>query len=676
MKKKYLLLTGLSFLINLNSFIIAQNCNLVIDENFNNHQGTFKEYNLASAISDFNGVNSRAAADYRGLNTPGKKWPQLNTAGEGVLRADYLPNSAGAPNGGFLFDKTIPNTEEAVMEYKVKFGPNFVWAAGGKLPGLGGTSLTKGGGIPLGCTENQNSIDNGFSARLMWRKNGKLVVYTYLPDRTSNCGVDLEFFTVDANKWYTVREHLKLNTPGKKDGLIEMFVDGKLVFKKTDVLFRKAGKEAVKINSAIFHTYRGGSDSDVRFHSSKRENVFFDDFKVWVNCANPGNVNSNPCDGNTIPVVSLSAPTNNASFNSGTNVTISANASDNGSISKVEFFRGTTLIGTDNTSPYSIILNSLPVGTHSITSKAFDNCNASKTSVAVNITIKTSSTDPCAGKAAPTVAFTAPANNSNFNVGQAITFNATASSPVLLTKVEFLNGSTVLGSDNTAPYSFSTSALAAGSYSITTKAYDNCNRTSTSSAVNVKINTVVTNIDPVLGPNCGASGKSISFEINAANRVNATSYSWWFSGASQSVTPSASGTSCIVIPNQYFTSGSVCVGVHLNKAPYYVQYCKAIVKCNARFGEEEFEEISSLEEMVSIYPNPAQNQENIIVNSPNNISAPLKIQFLNTLGEIVLETTNTDYQTTMATTSLTNGMYLVKLIFEGNSITKQLVIFK
>jgi hypothetical protein len=109
-------------------------------------------------------------------------------------------------------------------------------------------------------------------------------VYTYFPDRDrSKCGVDYKFLSnVEPNRWYTVRQHLRLNTPGKRDGLLEMYVDGKLTLRLTNAYFRESGKGSVKINNVLFHTYRGGKPTDTRFHSPNSDHVQFDDFKVWV----------------------------------------------------------------------------------------------------------------------------------------------------------------------------------------------------------------------------------------------------------------------------------------------------------------------------------------------------------------------------------------------------------
>ncbi len=187
------------------------------------------------------------------------------------------------------------------------------------------------------------------------------------------------------------------------------------------------------------------------------------------------------------------------------------------------------------------------------------------------------------------------------------------------------------------------------------------------------INKVVVGTDPIAGPSCGKSGQALSFTLNPANTINATSYSWWFTGASQSITPS--GTSCIVMPNQYFTSGAVCVGVQLTGAPYYVQYCKAIGTCSARIGEDELIN-NSIQEALSIYPNPSAQGQSVVLDASNYNAIPSRVQIINSIGETVLENSNPYIQTTLSVATLNGGTYTVKVIFDGQTITKRLVIVK
>src|SRR5882724_4654684 len=61
---------------------------------------------------------------------------------------------------------------------------------------------------------------------------------------------------------------------------------------------------------------------------------------------------------NNPPFVSITSPTENATFTAGTNIMIKAEASDlDGSIAKVEFYDGSTKLGTALSSPYTFAWN-------------------------------------------------------------------------------------------------------------------------------------------------------------------------------------------------------------------------------------------------------------------------------------------------------------------------------
>jgi RHS repeat-associated protein len=91
---------------------------------------------------------------------------------------------------------------------------------------------------------------------------------------------------------------------------------------------------------------------------------------------------------NAAPTVTLTSPSNGATFAAPATVTLSANASDSdGTISKVEFFRGTTLIAAVTAAPYQYSWTSVAAGSYSITAKATDNGGATATSAAASITV-------------------------------------------------------------------------------------------------------------------------------------------------------------------------------------------------------------------------------------------------------------------------------------------------
>jgi regulation of enolase protein 1 (concanavalin A-like superfamily) len=91
---------------------------------------------------------------------------------------------------------------------------------------------------------------------------------------------------------------------------------------------------------------------------------------------------------NTPPVVSLTAPANGASFTAPATINLAASASDSdGTITSVQFFAGTTLIGTDTTAPFAFAWSNVPPGSYSLTARAIDNGGASTASAAVAVTV-------------------------------------------------------------------------------------------------------------------------------------------------------------------------------------------------------------------------------------------------------------------------------------------------
>ena len=95
-----------------------------------------------------------------------------------------------------------------------------------------------------------------------------------------------------------------------------------------------------------------------------------------------------PAPVNQAPTAALTAPANGATFPAPATVTMTANASDtDGTIARVDFFQGTTLVGSDTTSPYSVTWNNVAAGTYSLTAVAQDDDGAATTSAARTITV-------------------------------------------------------------------------------------------------------------------------------------------------------------------------------------------------------------------------------------------------------------------------------------------------
>ncbi|MDI6820666.1 MAG: Ig-like domain-containing protein [Patescibacteria group bacterium] len=94
------------------------------------------------------------------------------------------------------------------------------------------------------------------------------------------------------------------------------------------------------------------------------------------------------------PIVSITSPSNNAIVSSA--VTVTASASDNVGVASVEFKIGTTSIGIDTTSPYSVSWNTVSFANNSyvLIAIAKDAAGNQTTSVAVNITVSNTIISP------------------------------------------------------------------------------------------------------------------------------------------------------------------------------------------------------------------------------------------------------------------------------------------
>ncbi len=89
------------------------------------------------------------------------------------------------------------------------------------------------------------------------------------------------------------------------------------------------------------------------------------------------------------PAVSLTSPTTGQAFTSSSTVTLTATATahNNKTITKVEFYSGSTLLGTATTSPYSFSWTNVAANSYILTAKAYDSGGGSTISAPVAITV-------------------------------------------------------------------------------------------------------------------------------------------------------------------------------------------------------------------------------------------------------------------------------------------------
>ncbi|RKH64057.1 extracellular catalytic domain type 1 short-chain-length polyhydroxyalkanoate depolymerase [Corallococcus llansteffanensis] len=187
------------------------------------------------------------------------------------------------------------------------------------------------------------------------------------------------------------------------------------------------------------------------------------------------------------PTVSLTAPGNGSTVSGAVQVT--ATASDNVGVARVEFFIDNALAGTDPASPYAYTWNSATAtnGTHVLVARAYDAAGNTAASSTVTVTVTGGTSDTTA----PTVSFASPTGGAT--VSGAVTLAANAADDRGVTKVEFLVDGAVVGQGVSAPQagrfelSWDTAPYATGTHTLQARAYDAAGNSAASASVLVTV---------------------------------------------------------------------------------------------------------------------------------------------------------------------------------------------
>jgi len=183
-----------------------------------------------------------------------------------ALRVVIRRGTRTALNHHLRFAK-LPGGEpdEAFFRYHLRLGADWdPMVDGGKLPGFSGTYNRAGWG------DRRADGSNGWSAR------GAFYVLRGTPDAPDrfigSFPATMDEDLGDAwgwnlgptgrlqkKRWYAVEQYIKLNTPGRADGILRAWVDGELALSRENIRFRSTG--ALKVESVWLNVYHGGIEN-------------------------------------------------------------------------------------------------------------------------------------------------------------------------------------------------------------------------------------------------------------------------------------------------------------------------------------------------------------------------------------------------------------------------------
>jgi hypothetical protein len=180
-------------------------------------------------------------------------------------------------------DKMGREPEQAYFRYMLRFGEDWLPIPdGGKLPGFAATYGRAGWG------GRQADGSNGWSARGSFNAASQpsnplhglttIGFYAYHADMPTRHGeiwpwTERTPVLLANNRWYAIEQHVKLNTPGKNNGVLRAWVDGRLVFERTDLRFRDTAE--LRIEELWMNVYFGGTRP-----SSRNMHLFIDNVVV------------------------------------------------------------------------------------------------------------------------------------------------------------------------------------------------------------------------------------------------------------------------------------------------------------------------------------------------------------------------------------------------------------
>ena len=162
---------------------------------------------------------------------------------------------------------TQQEPQEIYFRYYLRFANDWDPSTdGGKLPGISATYGRAGWGMRKSDGYNGWSVRGAFARRVSAATSvarlTALGSYAYHAEIEDSSG---EYWgwsegpsgLLENNRWYAIEQYVKLNTPGRNDGVFRAWVDGRSVLERTKVRYRNTPD--LKIESIWLNVYYGGT---------------------------------------------------------------------------------------------------------------------------------------------------------------------------------------------------------------------------------------------------------------------------------------------------------------------------------------------------------------------------------------------------------------------------------
>jgi hypothetical protein len=139
----------------------------------------------------------------------------------------------------------------ACLSYRLWLPEDFEFGGAGILPGHYGDTQADASAAPDNKT--------GFAARVMWREEGAGEVNADISGVADGRAIAAGSFVLPRGQWVGLEEEVVLNAPDANDGILRLWIDGKLKIERLDMAWRNA--DAVTVAGVIADVSYGGLDS-------------------------------------------------------------------------------------------------------------------------------------------------------------------------------------------------------------------------------------------------------------------------------------------------------------------------------------------------------------------------------------------------------------------------------
>jgi Bacterial Ig-like domain (group 3) len=333
----------------------------------------------------------------------------------------------------------------------------------------------------------------------------------------------------------------------------------------------------------------------------------------------------------------------------------------------VNFYNGSTLLGSGTLNGSGVgtfSTSSLAAGTYSLTAQYLGNSSfLASTSSTASITVNAATTSTTTSLVASPHSLTA---------GQTLTLTAAVSGTTTPSgTVDFYNGSTLLGSatlNGSGVGAFSTSSLAAGTYSITAQYLGNSSfQASTSSAASVTVNSAVvaTTTGLVASPNPLTAGQTLTLTATVSGTTTPSGTVDFYNGSTLLGAATANSSGVATLTTSSLADGTYSLTAQFLGNASFLTSTSSSVSVTVNAG------ITSTTTGLVASPNPVAAGQPLTLTATVSASGATvssgTVNFFNGSTLLGSSTVNSSGVASISTSSLAAGTYSLTAQYSGNA---------